>query len=64
IEPEPCPGGKLMVALASSAKPKAQRRWLEQLAAWQQDDGLAALFFDSPESAKQARLVAELMGVS
>lgn len=63
-EPEPRPGGKLMVVLASSAKPKVQRRWLEQLAAWQQDDGLAALFFDGPESAKQARLVAELMGVS
>lgn len=63
-DPEPRPGGKLMVALASSAKPKVQRRWLEQLAAWQQGEGLAALFLDDPESAKQTRLVAELMGVS
>lgn len=64
IDSEPRPGGKLMVVLASSAKPKVQRRWLEQLAAWQQDEGLAALFLDDPESAKQTRLVAELMGVS
>lgn len=64
IDPEPRPGGKLIVALASSAKSKVQRRWLEQLAAWQQDEGLAALFLDDPESAKQTRLVAELMGVS
>jgi len=66
IEPEPRAGGKLMVALASSTvpNPKTQRRWLEQLAAWQRDDGLAALFLDDPESAKQTRLVAELMGVS
>lgn len=62
-EPEPRPGGRLMVALASSAKPKVQRRWLERLAAWQREDGQAALFFDDPESAKQVRLLAELMVV-
>lgn len=62
-EPEPCAGGKLMVALASSAvpNPKTQRRWLEQLAAWQRDDGLAALFLDDPKAAQQARLLGELM---
>ena len=104
IEPEPRPGGKLMVALASAAAPsargersfgngrmaagmnditlgawppspkelsprepaaapKVQRRWLERLAAWQREDGQAALFFDDPESARQARLLAELMVV-
>ncbi len=63
IEPEPRPGGKLMVGLASVSEPRAQRRWLERLAAWQGDSGLAALFFDDPESAKQARLLAELMVV-
>lgn len=63
VEPEPRPGGKLMVALASFAKPKTQRQWLGQLAAWQGENGLAALFFEDPESAKQARLLAELMVV-
>src|SRR3989344_3444637 len=62
-EPEPRPGGKLMVALASSAKPKTQRQWLEQLAAWQGEDSRVALFLDDPESARQARLLAELMVV-
>ena len=46
-----------------AAAPKVQRRWLERLAAWQREDGQAALFFDDPESAKQARLLAELMVV-
>ena len=63
IEPEPCPGGKLMVALAATAEPRAQRRLLETLAAWQGADGLAALFFEDPEAAKHARLLAELMVV-
>lgn len=103
-EPEPRPGGKLMVALAASAAPsargersigngrmaagmsditlgarplspkepspresaaapRAQRRWLEQLASWQGEDGQAALFFENPEPATQARLLAELMVV-
>ena len=63
IEPEPRPGGKLMVALAATAEPRAQRRLLETLAAWQGADGLAALFFEDPEAAKHARLLAELMVV-
>ncbi|MBI3574475.1 MAG: hypothetical protein HY083_02285 [Gammaproteobacteria bacterium] len=62
-EAEPCPSGRLMVALAATAVPRVQRQWLERLAAWQQDDGLAALFFDAPQSAEQARLLAELMVV-
>ena len=63
IEPEPRPSGRLMVALAAAAAPRVQRQWLERLAAWQREDGQAALFFDDPESAKQARLLAELMVV-
>ena len=62
-ETEPRPGGKLMVALAAAAAPRVQRQWLERLAAWQREDGQAALFFDSPAATKQARLLAELMVV-
>ena len=63
IEPEPRPGGKLMVALASAVEPKAQRRLLERLAAWRGEERIAALYFDDPAAARQARLLAELMGV-
>lgn len=62
-DPEPRTGGGLMVALAATAEPRTQRRLLETLAAWQGVDGLAALFFEDPESARHARLLAELMVV-
>jgi len=59
----PAPGGKWMVALSSVQEPRAQRGILEALHAWQGEDGAAALFFDRPERARQARLLAELMVV-
>ena len=52
-----------MVALASAVEPKAQRRLLERLAAWRGRERIAALYFDDPAAARQARLLAELMGV-
>lgn len=66
--PAPETGGKFMVALCQETAPKSQRRVLEQLAHWRGEHGAAALFFDAgaanpPESAKQARTVAELMGI-
>lgn len=62
-EPAPRPGGRLLVALADTAAPRTLRHWLEALAAWQGQEGLAALFFDNPETAEQARVLAELMAV-
>jgi len=62
-EPEPRPGGKLMVALSSAKAPKDLRRVIEALHAWQGESSVAGLFFDSPAAAKQARLLAELMVV-
>ncbi len=59
----PAPDGKFTVALSSAREPKAQRRMLEALHAWQGEEGIAGLFFDHPEAAKQARLLAELMVV-
>lgn len=59
----PAPGGKLMVALSSAQEPRAQRGILEALHAWQGEQGVAGLFFDLPEQAEQARLLAELMVV-
>jgi hypothetical protein len=52
-----------MVALSSVREPKAQRHILEALHAWQGEGSAAALFFDDPEAAQQARLLAELMAV-
>lgn len=62
-EAAPPAGGKLMLALASASAPRTQRRLLEGLAAWQGETGIAGLFFDHPEAAQQARLLAELMVV-
>lgn len=67
-ESAPHPGGRLLVAFARSAQPKDQRRLLEALAAWQQTSGgVAMLVFDDPssgaEQARQARTLAEIMGV-
>ena len=66
-EPAPHPGGRLMVAYASAAPAREVRRFIEQLAQWQQHDARAGLFFSEPEraakAAQEARLIAELMGV-
>lgn len=62
-EDAPRPGGRFLAALSSMSEPKAQRRVLEALHAWQGEEGIAGLFFDDPEAAKQARLLAELMVV-
>ncbi len=62
-EAAPVPGGKFMVALSSAWKPKAQRGVLDALHAWQGEEGIAGIFFDHPEAAKQARLLAEIMVV-
>ncbi len=67
--PPPDTGGGLLVAVARTADPRTQRRLLEALSAWQAPGGggTAALFFDDPiegaEQAKQARSLAELMGL-
>jgi len=62
-EAEPRPGGKLMVALSSAKAPKDLRRVLEALHASQGESSIAGLFFDRPDAAQQARLLAELMVV-
>lgn len=62
-EAAPRPGGRLMVALATTTELRAQRRLLETLAAWRGEERIAALCFDDPEAAKQARVLAELMVV-
>lgn len=60
-EDAPRPRGRFMAALSSAREPKTQRRVLEALHAWQGEEGIAGLFFDNPEAAKQARLLAEIM---
>ncbi|MFP5350667.1 MAG: DUF72 domain-containing protein [Gammaproteobacteria bacterium] len=65
-DPEPVPGGRLLVVRTEAATPREQRRILEQTHAWQGDHGLAGVFFDgreAPTRAEQARVVAELMGI-
>lgn len=62
-EPVPRLGGRLMVGLSAATEPRSLRRQLEALHAWQGEGGVAGLFFDNPEAAKQARLLAELMVV-
>lgn len=62
-EAAPHPGGRLLVAFSSGHEAREQRRLLERLHAWQGESGLAAAFFDNPRAARQARLLAELMGV-
>ena len=66
-EPAPHPGGRLLVAFAPPAAARDVRRYIEQLAQWQQHDTRAGLFFVEPEraakAAQEARLIAELMGV-
>lgn len=63
----PQPGGGLLVALARRVDAREQRRILEQLAYWQDESRVAALFFnnipEASELAKQARIIAEMMGV-
>jgi uncharacterized protein YecE (DUF72 family) len=64
-EPAPQAGGRLLVAIAREAQPRAQRVVLERLAAW--SGPAAALFFDTPrkaaEQARQARQLAEIMQI-
>jgi len=64
-EAAPHPDGRLMVALAPPAPAREVRRFIERLAQWQGQDGLAGLFFDAgaAKAAQEARLIAELMGV-
>jgi uncharacterized protein YecE (DUF72 family) len=64
-ETAPHPGGRLLVALAPPASAREARRFIERLAQWQSQDGLAGLFFDAgaAKAAQEARLIAELMGV-
>jgi uncharacterized protein YecE (DUF72 family) len=61
--PAPSPTGRLIVALADEAQPRAQRALLERLAAAATRERQAALFFATAEQAGQARLIAEMMGV-
>jgi hypothetical protein len=67
--PPAAPGdGRLLVALARTADPKTQRQLLEALSSWQAGaSATVGLFFDDPqagaEQAKQARLLAEIMGL-
>jgi uncharacterized protein YecE (DUF72 family) len=64
-ESVPRTGGRLLVAIAREAQPRAQRAVLERLAAW--SGPAAALFFDTPgkaaEQARQARQLAEIMQI-
>jgi len=66
-EPEPRPGGKLLVALGPAASAREMREWIEKIAQWQTADARAGLFFDLPDAAakaaQEARIIAELMGV-
>jgi len=65
-EDTPPPSGRLTVALASPAPPRAVRRILELLSECQGEAGRAALFFDgvgAASAAEEARILAELMAV-
>ena len=64
-ETAPQPGGRLMVALAPPAPAREVRRFIEGLAQWQGENGVAGLFFDAAaaKAAQEARIIAELMGV-
>jgi len=61
--PEPLPGGRLLVVRTDVSTPAAQRAVLERAAAWQLAHGQAAVFFDHPAKAQQARVLAELMNL-
>jgi hypothetical protein len=54
-----------MVALAPPAPARELRQFIERLALWQGQKGIAGLFFDADatKAAQEARLIAELMGV-
>lgn len=66
-ETEPYPGGRLRIALAPPAAPRAMRQYIERLVQWQGQDAQAGLFFTgsagAAKAAYEARLIAELMGV-
>lgn len=64
--PAPHAGGQFLVALTCVREPRRLRAILETLARWQGDTRHAALFFQDEkagDSALQARLLADMMGV-
>lgn len=64
IEKVPVAGGALMLLLGDAKEPREQRRLIECLEKWMQDsDGLAGLFLQTPATASQARIIAEMLGV-
>lgn len=66
IEPAPAPQGRLLVALTSETDGREQRRIIDALAAWMGESRQAILLFEgaaAPVAARQARMVAELLGV-
>lgn len=65
-EPEPVPGGRLLIALSNEGAARRQRAIVEKLVAGCRDEAAGGLFFEgerAAESAAQARQIAELMGV-
>ena len=62
----PAPGGRLLLALSQERNGRKQRGMIEQLATWMGRERQALLLFEgaaAPEAARQARIVAELLGV-
>jgi uncharacterized protein YecE (DUF72 family) len=62
-EPAPVAGGALLVVRTNADAPADQRQLLDAVTAWQGAGGQAAVFFEHPAMARQARLVAELLDV-
>jgi len=62
-QPAPNPGGRLLLVRTGLDTPAQQRTVLEAIAAWQQGRSPAAVFFDHPAKAQQARLLADLMNL-
>jgi len=61
--PAPLPRGRLLVVRTDAGTPAQQRSVLEAAAAWCRDHTQAAIFFDHPAKAQQARLLVELMNL-
>ncbi len=59
----PNPGGQLLLVRTGVDTPVQQRTVLEAVSAWQQGSRQAAVFFDHPAKAQQARLLADLMNL-
>lgn len=65
-EPEPVPGGQLLVSFSDEADNKNQRAIVEKAAAWLTNDNVAGIFFTGERAAKNAedtRVIAELLNV-